>query len=97
MNDVVHKLGKTTVAWDDAAVGIDNQNTVLMWWHDKHPEKMLQNDYQVVLCPHVVTYFNSRQEASHQVLKNRPCDGSCGRLQVSRVDDEGDSPCGERG
>jgi hexosaminidase len=72
MNDVVHQLGKTTVAWDDAAVGIDNQNSVLMWWHDKHPEKLFDANYKVVLCPHVVTYFNSRQNASHEVLKARP-------------------------
>jgi hexosaminidase len=72
MNDVVHKMGKTTVAWDDAAVGIDNQNTILMWWHDKHPEKLLAADYKVVLCPHVQMYFNSRQDPSHQVLKARP-------------------------
>jgi hexosaminidase len=70
MSDVVHQLGKTTAAWDDAT-GIGNQNTLLMWWHDKHPEKMLQNDFDIVLCPHGVVYFNSRQNAAHQVLKNR--------------------------
>jgi hexosaminidase len=73
MNDVVHKLGKTTVAWDDAAAAdIGNQNTVLLWWHDKHPEKILADDYQMVLCPHVTMYFNSRQNESHVVLKQRP-------------------------
>jgi hexosaminidase len=69
MAGVIHRLGKTTVGWDEiAGAGVNPAQSVVMWWRHDKPEVLelaLQNNYRVVLCPRLPCYFDFVQAAGH--------------------------------
>ncbi len=71
MADVITKLGKTTIGWDEVAnAGLDPDKTLVMWWrHDKKKllNKLFESNFKVVLCPRIPCYFDFVQDASHKV------------------------------
>jgi len=71
MADVIHGLGKKTVAWDEVVdAGVDPDKVMIIWWRHNMPEqltKALDKGYEVVLSPRRPLYFDFVQDDSHQV------------------------------
>ena len=71
MADVIHGLGKKTVAWDEVVdAGVDPDKAMIIWWRHNMPEqltKALDQGYEVVLSPRRPLYFDFVQDDSHQV------------------------------
>ncbi len=70
MAGVIHKLGKTTMGWDEiAGAGVPPSNSAVMWWrHDKTQllTQLFERDYRVVLCPRLPCYLDFVQDETHQ-------------------------------
>ena len=67
---IVHKLGKTTVGWDEIVdAGVPPQQSVGMWWRHDKPQvlsRALAGGYPVVLCPRRPCYFDFVQDDAHK-------------------------------
>jgi len=71
MADVIHGLGKKTVAWDEVVdAGVDPDKAMIIWWRHNMPEqltKALDQGYEVVLSPRRPLYFDFVQDDTHEV------------------------------
>ena len=71
MADVIHGLGKKTVAWDEVVdAGVDPDKAMIIWWRHNMPEqltKALDQGYEVVLSPRRPLYFDFVQDDAHEV------------------------------
>ena len=71
MADVIHGLGRKTVAWDEVVdAGVDPDKVMIIWWRHNMPEqltKALDQGYEVVLSPRRPLYFDFVQDNSHEV------------------------------
>lgn len=70
MSDIVGKLGKTMVGWDEIIdAEVRTNRTAVMWWRHDKPAVLhdaLAKDYPVVLCPRLPCYFDFVQDDSHK-------------------------------
>lgn len=70
MYDSLSSLNKTLIGWDEVAnAKIPINNSVVMWWRHKHTNvlhDLIQNNYQVVLCPRIPMYLDFVQDSAHQ-------------------------------
>ena len=70
MADVIKKLGKVTVGWDEIVqAGVPNDNALIMWWRHDKPQQLntaIENGFDVVLCPRIPCYFDFVQHDSHK-------------------------------
>ena len=71
MAEVIHRLGRKTVAWDEVVdAGIDPDKSIIIWWRHDVPEqlsKALGMGFEVVLSPRRPLYFDFVQDASHSI------------------------------
>jgi len=71
MADVIHGLGKKTVAWDEVVdAGMDPDKAIIIWWRHNMPEqlsKAIDRGYDVVLSPRRPLYFDFVQDDAHEV------------------------------
>jgi hexosaminidase len=72
--DMVVKLGKTPLGWDEITkAGVPAENVMILWWRDQRVllENLMTGGYRVVLAPVTPCYLDYFQDASHQIVRKK--------------------------
>lgn len=71
LSEIVFATGKEIVAWDDVIDSkIDNNKTILDWWHTEHPEllgKGVEKGFRMIVCPDRPFYLDFIQDSRCKV------------------------------
>lgn len=79
ISDIVGKLGKEMIGWDDIVdFEVPAEGNLMMWWRHDNVQRLhdvLDRGYTTILCPRKPMYFDFVQNDSHKV--GRKWDGFC--------------------
>ena len=66
-SEIITKVGKIAIAWDDVINGdMNKENTILHWWQSDRPQnlqKSLEYGYRTIFCPWGSHYLDYVQDA----------------------------------